>query len=59
MASLKDLQKQAEADNASAEQEQALLEQIRANAKARKVLSNQVTESKLQEQADEADGIDS
>ena len=52
-------QKQAEADNASAEQEQALLEQIRANAKARKVLSNQVTESKLQEQADEADGIDS
>ena len=52
-------QKQAEADNASAEQEQALLEQIRANAKARKVLSNQVTESKLQEQDDEDDGIDS
>tara|TARA_A100001388_G_scaffold58823_1_gene40581 strand:+ start:37 stop:810 length:774 start_codon:yes stop_codon:yes gene_type:complete len=52
-------QKQAQADTASAEQEQALLDQIRANAKTRKVLSNQVTESKLKEQADEADGIDS
>jgi len=52
-------QKQAKAETASAEQGQALLAQIRANAKTKQVLSNQVTESKLKEQADEADGIDS
>ena len=52
-------QKQAQADTASAEQGQALLDQIKANAKTQQVLSNQVTESKLKEQADEADGIDS
>lgn len=50
-------QKQAKADTATAEQGQAILDQIKANAKTKKVLSNQVTEEKLQTQADEADGI--